>query len=93
VSMLPTINPHTAAFRDFSPGPHAGVETDAQVAPGEIDAHARKALTLGLLSLLLSVVTGIPAIWVGTKALRRINLTGGTLRDRWAAWPASRSAA
>jgi len=31
-------------------------------------------------------LTGIPAIWYGQKALRRINAADGTVRGRWAAW-------
>lgn len=81
-------NPNTGAFRDFPPGPHAGVDTelDAQRASDSIDSRARNALTLGVLSLLLGVLTGIPAIWIGRKALQHINAADGALRGRWAAW-------
>jgi ABC-type Fe3+ transport system permease subunit len=81
-------NPGNASFRDFPPGPHSGVDPDEDqhVAPDSLDSHARTALTLGLLSLLLSVLTGIPAIWVGVKALKRINAANGALKGRWAAW-------
>jgi len=81
-------DPNTAAFRDLSPGPHAGVDTDPDdhVAPGSLDSRARNALTLGLLSLVLGVVTGVPAIWVGRKALLHLHAAGGALRGRWAAW-------
>ncbi len=87
MSLLPNSNPNTSALRDFSPGPHAGVDTDpeAHAAPGEIDARARSALALGAISLVFGVITGIPAIWFGQKALRRIN-ADGELRGRWAAW-------
>jgi hypothetical protein len=51
-----------------------------------IDSRARTALTLGLLSILLGVLTGIPAIWVGRQALRHIDAADGALRGRWAAW-------
>jgi hypothetical protein len=80
--------PGNAAFRDYSPGPHSGVDPDEDhhVASDSMDTRARTALTLGLLSLLLSVVTGIPAIWVGVKALQRIGATDGALKGRWAAW-------
>jgi hypothetical protein len=86
--MGPVINPNTAALRNLPPGPHPGVDTDpdAQVAPGSIDSAARNALTLGLLSLVLSVLTGIPAIWFGRKALRHIDAADGALKGRWAAW-------
>jgi hypothetical protein len=87
VTILPG-NPNTGPFRDFPPGPHSGVDTDpdAHVASDSMEGRARDALVLGLLSLLLSVVTGIPAIWVGRRALRNINATDGALRGRWAAW-------
>jgi hypothetical protein len=51
-----------------------------------MDSRARTALTLGLLSLLLSVLTGIPAIWVGVMALERISAADGARKGRWAAW-------
>ncbi len=88
MSIMPPGNPNTGAFRDLPPGPHSGVDTDpdAHVEAGSIDSRARNALTLGLLSLLLGVVTGIPAIWVGRKALRRLDEADGALRGRWAAW-------
>ena len=81
-------NPGTAAFRSFSPGPHSGVGTDpdAHVAPDSIDTRARTALTLGVLSLLFGVLTGVPAIWVGRKALLHIDAAEGALKGRWAAW-------
>jgi hypothetical protein len=87
MSILPG-NPNTGAFRDLPPGPHSGVDTDpdAHVGSGSLDSRARNALTLGLLSLLLGVLTGIPAIWVGRKALVHINASEGAARGRWAAW-------
>jgi len=80
--------PGNSGFRDYSPGPHSGVDTDADahVASDSLDSRARTALTLGLISLLFGVLTGIPAIWVGRKALVRINAANGALRGRWAAW-------
>jgi hypothetical protein len=88
VSNFSAGNPNTGAFRDFSPGPHSGVDAsaDTAVASDSIDSRARNALTLGLLSLVLGVLTGVPAIWVGRKALRHINAADGDLRGRWAAW-------
>ena len=81
-------SPNTGSFRHYTPGPHAGVDTDpdAQRASDAIDTRARNALTLGVFSLLLGVLTGIPAIWVGRKALRHINTSDGALKGRWAAW-------
>ena len=88
MSNFPNSNPNTPAFRDFSPGPHSGLDPDQEprLAPSSFDSRARSALTLGLVSLLLSVLTGIPAIWVGRKALRRIDESDGALRGTWAAW-------
>ena len=87
MSILPG-DPNTSAFRDLPPGPHAGVDPDpdAHVATDSMDSRARNALTLGLLSLLLGVLTGIPAIWVGRKALLHIGVADGEPRGRWAAW-------
>ena len=87
MSILPS-NPNTGTFRDYSPGPHAGVDTnpEAHVSPDSIDSRARNALTLGVLSLLFGFVTGIPAIWVGRQALRHIDAADGALGGRWAAW-------
>jgi hypothetical protein len=81
-------SPGNAGFSAFAPGAHSGVSTDpdAHVAPGLIDSRAKNALTLGVMSLLLGVVTGIPAIWVGRKALTHISDADGALRGRWAAW-------
>jgi hypothetical protein len=86
--MFPTSEPSNAAFRSYSPGPHAGVnpDPDAQLAPDTIDARARSALTLGVLSLFLGLVTGIPAIWMGRRALAHIEAADGDLKGRWAAW-------
>jgi hypothetical protein len=88
VSNYPVGDAGAGAFRDYSPGPHAGLDTDpdAHVAPDSIDSRARAALTLGLLSLLLGVVTGIPAIWFGRTALARIKTADGATKGRWAAW-------
>jgi hypothetical protein len=87
VTILPG-NPNTAPLRDFPPGPHSGVDPDqdAHVAPDSMDSRARTALTLGLMSFLFSVVTGIPAIVVGRKSLKNINAANGALHGRWAAW-------
>jgi len=88
MSIFPPGNPNTGAFRDLPPGPHSGVGTDpdAQVAPDSMDSRARTALTLGLLSLLFSVLTGVPAIWVGRKALQHIKTADDAPQGRWAAW-------
>ena len=80
--------PGNGTFREYSPGPHSGVDTDpdALAAPASFDRRARFALTLGVFSLLFGVLTGIPAIWFGRKSLRHIDAAGGALKGRWAAW-------
>jgi hypothetical protein len=87
VTILPG-NPNTGPFRDFPPGPHSGVDTDpdAHIASDSMFGPARTALGLGLLSLVLNVVTGVPAIVVGGRALKRINADDDALKGRWAAW-------
>lgn len=71
-------------FRDYSPGPHAGLDTDPRAAPApdQIDKRAKAAVVLGLLSLVLGFVTGLPAIWVGRKSLQHIAASEGDLRGR-----------
>lgn len=88
MSVFPSGNPNNAPFRDYSPGPHSGVDVDpdAHLVPDSFDSRARTALTLGVISLVFGIVTGIPAIWVGRRALHHIDAAGGALRGRWAAW-------
>ena len=80
--------PGNGGFTAFPPGPHSGLDPDSRthVASDSIDTRARNALTLGVLSLVLGVLTGIPAIWAGRKALQHIQASDGALRGRWAAW-------
>ncbi|WP_191907859.1 DUF4190 domain-containing protein [Nocardioides cynanchi] len=77
-------NSGNEVFRDFSPGPHGGLDTDPDAvgAPDDIDKGAKAALILGLLSLVLGIVTGLPAIWVGRKSLQHIAASEGDLRGR-----------
>lgn len=72
-------NAGNEVFRDYPPGPHSGVETDphAVTAPDHIDSRAKAAMVLGLLSLILGFVTGLPALWFGRKALQRIAASEG----------------
>jgi hypothetical protein len=80
--------PGNAGFRNYPPGPHSGVDTDldAPVAADAFDSRARTSLALGVISLLFGVLTGIPAIWFGQKALSHIDAADGALKGRWAAW-------
>jgi hypothetical protein len=80
--------PGNGGFTAFPPGPHSGVDTDPRTrgAADPIDTRARNTLTLGVLSLVFGVLTGIPAIWAGRNALQHINASDGAPRGRWAAW-------
>lgn len=80
--------PGNGGFTAFPPGAHSGVDPDpdAHVAADSIDSRARNALTLGVLSLFLNILTGIPAILVGRHALGHIAAAEGAVRGRWAAW-------
>jgi hypothetical protein len=89
VSDSPGGDPVSSAYRDVGLRPHAGVGTqDATMASGSLDSRARNALVLGVLSLVLGVFTGAPAIWLGRKALIHIKDCEGELTGRWAAWAA-----
>ena len=88
MSMVP--NPGSAVFASgYSAEPHSGFPTDPddKVSHGTTYVGARKALVLGLLGIFpLSVLTGVPAVVVGTRALRRIGASAGTLTGRGFAW-------
>ena len=48
----------------------------------QTSALAVASLLLGLASLLLLFITGIPAMWIGLNALRAVNASDGRLRGR-----------
>ncbi len=86
MSLQPYQNPNSAVFRSgYSTEPHVGRSTGPEQVDTSVDTRAWNAFTLGVLSLLFSIVTGIPAILVGAHSLRRI---GGdpTLKGRGIAW-------
>jgi hypothetical protein len=81
--------PLPTSYPGYSSGPPAGLPTspDDRYAAGRIDSRARNALILGVCGILpLGILTGVPAIFVGVHALRRINSSDGTLKGRLAAW-------
>jgi hypothetical protein len=88
MSMVP--NPGSAVFASgYSAEPHSGFPTspDDQVTNGTLFVGARKALALGVLGIFpLSILAGIPAIFVGAHALRRIKASAGSLTGRGFAW-------
>jgi hypothetical protein len=60
---------------------------DDKVDYGTADGRATRALVLGILGIFpLSILAGIPAIVLGTHALRHITTSGGALTGRWRAW-------
>lgn len=75
---------NSEVFRDFPPGPPSGVDPDSRnlVAPDQIDKRAKATVILGLLSFVLGLVTGLPALWVGRKSLQHIAASGGDLKGR-----------
>lgn len=87
MSMMPSSNPNTAGMRNYSPGPIPGVPTSEHDAypAGATYSRARNALILGILAIPLSIVAGIPAIWMGLHAKRTIDASEGTLGGRNAA--------
>ncbi len=78
----PPSDPISSNFRDVGLRPHT---PDSSWQPGTFDSRARMALTLGVLSLVFGVLTGVPAVWVGRKALVHIKDADGGVRGRWAA--------
>jgi hypothetical protein len=80
-------NPETAPFLNgYGPGRRTG--------PGDVgypltttDVRARQAESMGALAIFpLSFVAGIPAIVEGSRALRAISTSEGTLHGRGKAW-------
>lgn len=82
-------SPGTGGFAGgYSAGPHAGVPTSQQDTgmPSATESRARNALLLGVLAIPFSILTGVPAIFVGAHALRRIEASAGALKGRGMAW-------
>ena len=86
MTMVPP--PPNAGF-GYSAGPLPGLPTspDAKFDSGTTYHRARKALILGLLGIFpLSIVAGIPAIFVGVHAVRVIKASEGDLKGVRTAW-------
>ena len=74
MSILPGGTPGNAGFEGgYQASPHAGLpgKEDRNAEPN-MESRARNALLLGLLAIPFSVFAGIPAMFVGAHALRRI---------------------
>lgn len=89
MSMVPGGSPGQAGFAGgYQASPHAGLP-DPDLPHGEVttDSRAWSALVLGLLGIVpFGILTGIPAIFLGAHALRRIEISDGALRGRRLAW-------
>jgi hypothetical protein len=84
MSDYPDRNPVSGVYRDGAQGSH--IDPGTHFASGSWDSRARNALTLGVFSLIFGVLTGVPAILLGRKALVHIDDSDGELRGRGAAW-------
>ena len=79
--------PGNPGFSSYPASPHAGLPSPNDVHADVVDSRARNAFILGLIGIFpLSILTGIPAIFAGAHALRRINASDGTLKGRRLAW-------
>ncbi len=86
MTMVPPTNPGSAGFDGYRPSSQSPLPDGAQ-GNGATYSRARTAVILGLLSILpFSILTGIPAIYVGVRALKDIKASGGALQGRGAAW-------
>ena len=88
MSMFPSSSPGSAGFQGgYQASPHAGLpgKEDWNSEP-DMETRARSALILGLLAVPFSILAGIPAIFIGAHALRRINAADGSLKGRRLAW-------
>lgn len=87
MSMGPPPTDHgSSGFSGYAPSSHSPLPA-GQDGNGATYGRARNAVVLGVLSMLpFSIVAGIPAIVLGTRALRDIKASGGALQGRGAAW-------
>lgn len=85
MSIQPYQNPTTSGFRGgYTAGP-PGLPDPRAHTDLSVDSRAWTAFTLGLLSLLFSILAGIPAIFVGAHSLRRIK-ADPALKGHGIAW-------
>lgn len=82
---LPPSNAGGVFSNGYSPGPVVGLPTsrDDGFAMSTIDTRARNALICGVFAVFpFSILTGIPAIILGRRALQHIAVYDGELRGR-----------
>jgi hypothetical protein len=85
VSIQPYQNPTSSGFRGgYTAGP-PGLPDARDHTDVSVDSRAWTAFTLGLLSVVFSILAGIPAIFVGAHSLRRLK-ADPALRGRGIAW-------
>jgi len=79
--------PGNPGFSSYPASPHAGLPSPHDAHADVTDSRARNSLILGLIAIFpFSILTGIPAIFAGAHALRRIKASDGTLKGRRIAW-------
>ena len=85
MSMVPP-NPGTSGYDSYEASSQSPLPSN-RYGNGVTYSRARTAVILGLLSIVpFSIRAGIPAIFLGLRALRDIKASEGTLRGRGAAW-------
>lgn len=85
MSTQPYQNPTSSGYRGgYTAGP-PGLPDAHDHIDSSVDSRAWTSFTLGLLSLLFSILAGIPAIVVGAHSLRRIK-ADPTLKGHGVAW-------
>lgn len=81
----PPTNPGSAGFPGYTAASQSPLP-EGKNGNGATYSRARNAVILGILSILpFSVLTGIPAIFLGVRALRDIERSEGALQGRAAA--------
>lgn len=85
----PGLPPSASFGGNESLGPLPGLPTSPHdtYPAGKTYSRARNSLILGILAIFpLNILAGIPAVVVGSRALRLINGSEGMLKGRGAAW-------
>ena len=86
MTMVPPTNPGSTGFDGYKASSQSPLP-DGAYGNGVTYSRARTAVILGLLGIVpFSILTGIPAIYVGIRALKDIKASGGALKGRGAAW-------
>ena len=80
-------NPGSSGFDSYQASSQSPLPSGGRYGNGVTYSRARTAVILGMLGIVpFSVLTGIPAVFLGLRALRDIKASEGTLKGRGAAW-------